>query len=140
VLTALLLLRAGYAYVPYSSLERVVEENKDGYYRALRKAQATLDRDESGLGIWIDFFLRCLAQQKNALAHRIERERLIAPMAPLDEQILQIAREQGRITMGMAVRLTGANRNTAKVHLRQLVDTGHLVMHGRGKGAWYATA
>src|SRR5262249_13310427 len=31
-LTTLLLLRAGYAYAPFSSLERVVEENKDAYY------------------------------------------------------------------------------------------------------------
>ena len=138
VLTTLLLLRAGYGYVPYSSLERVVEENKDGYYRALRKAQTTLDKDESRLGEWIDFFLRCLVQQKDVLVRRIERERLVAPMAPLDEQILQIAREHGRVTMAGAVRLLGANRNTVKVHLRQLVAGGHLVMHGQGKGAWYS--
>jgi predicted HTH transcriptional regulator len=59
-------------------------------------------------------------------------------MAPLDEQILQIAREQGRVTMAGVVRLLETNRNTVKVHLRQLVTGGHLVMHGRGKGAWYA--
>ena len=59
-------------------------------------------------------------------------------MAALDEQILQIAREQGRVTMAGAVRLLGANRNTVKVHLRQLVAGGHLVMQGQGKGAWYS--
>ena len=35
VLTTLLLLRAGYAYVPYSSLETVIEQSKDSYYLAL---------------------------------------------------------------------------------------------------------
>ena len=35
VLTTLLLLQAGYAYVPYSSLESVIEQSKDAYYRAL---------------------------------------------------------------------------------------------------------
>ena len=39
VLTTLLLLRAGYAYVPYSSLESVVERNKERYYLALRQTQ-----------------------------------------------------------------------------------------------------
>jgi len=140
VLTTLQLLRTGYGYVPYSSLERVVEENKDGYYRALRQAQTTLDQDESGLGGWVDLFLRCLVQQKDVLVRRIERERLVAPMARLDEHILQIAREQGRVTTAGAVRLLDANRNTVKVHLRQLVAGGHLVMHGRGKGAWYSGA
>lgn len=48
-LTTLILLRAGYRYVPYSSLERIIEESKDEYYLALRRAQATLDGDESQL-------------------------------------------------------------------------------------------
>jgi len=42
VLTTLLLLQAGYSYVPYSSLESVIEENKDSYYLALRKTQSSL--------------------------------------------------------------------------------------------------
>ena len=67
VLTTLLLLRAGYEYVPYSSLERVVEENKDASYRALHRAQGTLDKDESQLGEWLLFFLRCLTTQKDTL-------------------------------------------------------------------------
>ena len=37
VLTTLLLLRAGYAYVPYSSLESVIEHSKEAYYLALRQ-------------------------------------------------------------------------------------------------------
>lgn len=41
VLTTLMLLRAGYAYVPYSSLESVIEQNKEAYYLALRRTQGT---------------------------------------------------------------------------------------------------
>jgi Fic family protein len=36
-LTALLLLRAGYEYVPYCSLEGIIEDNKDTYYLSLRR-------------------------------------------------------------------------------------------------------
>ena len=35
ILTTLLLLQAGYAYVPFSSLESVIENSKEGYYLAL---------------------------------------------------------------------------------------------------------
>lgn len=42
VLTTLLLLQAGYAYVPYSSLESIIEANKEGYYRTFRQTQTTL--------------------------------------------------------------------------------------------------
>jgi Fic family protein len=87
-LTTLLLLRAGYAYVPYRSLERVVEDNKQAYYRALRRAQSTLDRGESLFGEWITFFLDCLVRQKVMLARTIEAERLMTPLAPLSAQIL----------------------------------------------------
>ena len=138
ILTTLLLLRAGYTYVPYSSLERVIEENKDQYYLALRHAQSTLDTDESRLGEWVSFLLRSLVAQKSALERRIERERLMAPLPPLSEKLLQIAREHGRLTTASGTKITGANRNTVKLHLRQLVEGGHLVANGRGKGTWYS--
>lgn len=137
VLTTLLLLRAGYAYVPYSSLERVVEENKDDYYRSLRRAQATLDKDESQLGEWLIFLLRCLIKQKDVLARKVERERIMAPLSPLDERLLELAREHGRLTLTAAEKLTQANRNTLKAHLRRLVEAGRLRLLGRGRASWY---
>jgi len=42
VLTTLLLIQAGYAYVPYSSLESVIELNKEAYYLALRQTRCGL--------------------------------------------------------------------------------------------------
>jgi len=45
ILTTLLLLRAGYSYVPYSSLESVIEQSKEGYYLALRQTQVTVMTD-----------------------------------------------------------------------------------------------
>jgi Fic family protein len=137
VLTNLLLLHAGYAYMPYSSLERVVEENREQYYRALRSAQGTLDKDESNLMDWLRFFLLCLIQQKDSLAEKIKREKLMSPLSALDEQLLQLARQHGRLTLTAALALTKANRNTLKLHLRQLVQAGRLQLLGRGRSSWY---
>jgi Fic family protein len=137
VLTNLLLLRTGYAYMPYSSLERVVEENREQYYRCLRSAQGTLDRDESRLMDWLRFFLLCLIEQKNSLAAKVKRERLMTALSPLDEQLLQLARQHGRLTLTGALTLTQANRNTLKLHLRQLVQAGRLQLLGRGRSSWY---
>lgn len=136
-LTTLLMLRSGYAYAPYCALERIVEENKDAYYLALRRAQATLDRDESQLGEWLSFFLMCLVRQKEILTRKIERERVGAPIPPLSEKILAIARDHGRVTVREAAALTEANRNTVKEHLKLLVRASRLVARGRGKGSWY---
>ncbi|PYS55615.1 MAG: Fic family protein [Acidobacteria bacterium] len=137
VLTNLLLLRTGYLYMPYSSLERVVEENREQYYRALRSAQGTLDKDESHLMDWLRFFLLCLVQQKNSLAEKVKRERLMTALSAFDEQLLQLARQHGRLTLSAALALTNANRNTLKLHLRQLVQAGRLQMLGRGRSSWY---
>ncbi len=138
VLTTLLLLRAGYEYVPYSSLERVVEENKDQYYRALRHAQTTPSGSESRFSEWVVFFLHSLIKQKEVLTRRLERESLGVELPLLSMKLLEIAREQGRVTLALASGHTGGNRNTLKVHLRHLVSSGRLVQHGKGRGTWYS--
>lgn len=138
VLTTLLLLQAGYAYVPYSSLESVIEQNKEAYYLALRQTQGTIRTNAPDWQPWLVFFLRALAEQVRRLNRKIEREKLVfAALPALALQIVEFAREHGRITMGEAIRLTGCNRNTLKQHFRALVEQGHLARHGGGRGAWY---
>ncbi|MHB1935369.1 MAG: Fic family protein [Acidobacteriaceae bacterium] len=141
ILTTLLLLRAGYAYVPYSSLESVIEQSKEGYYLALRQTQGTIRADAPNWQPWVLFFLRALQQQMKRLAKKVERERIVLSAMPeLSVQIVEYAREHGRVTIGDMVTLTSTSRNTLKQHFRQLLEKGHLVMHGRGRGAWYSLA
>ena len=139
ILTTLLLLQAGYAYVPYSSLESVIENSKEGYYLALRQTQGTIRTDAPNWNPWLVFFLRALAQQKRRLAAKVEREKIeLATLPELAVQIIELIRQHGRTTIGDAITATGGNRNTLKVHFRRLVEQGLLVRHGTGKGSWYA--
>ena len=138
VLTTLLLLQAGYAYVPYSSLESVVEQNKDAYYLALRQTQVTIRTEAPDWQPWLMFFLRSLAEQVRRLEIKIDREKLVLASLPtLSLQVVEFAREHGRVTIGESIRLTGASRNTLKQHLRALVERGYLHQRGRGRGVWY---
>ena len=139
VLTTLLLLRAGYAYVPYSSLESIIEKSKESYYLALRQTQGTIRTDEPNWQPWILFFLRSLHSQVRALSKKVEREKIVLAALPeLSVQILEQARAHGRVTIGDMIKLTGISRNTLKEHFRALVEKGHLVMHGHGRGVWYS--
>ena len=61
----------------------------------------------------------------------------LAALPALSLQIVEFAREHGRITMAEAIQLTGSNRNTLKQHFRDLVERGHLALHGSGRGVWY---
>lgn len=138
ILTTLLLLRAGYAYVPYSSLESVIEQNKDGYYLSLRRTQRTIRTDAPDWNPWLEFFLRAMQRQKERLEKKVERERImVAALPELSVLILELVREHGRITISEVVRASGINRNTVKDHLKSLVEQGHLQLHGAGRGAWY---
>ena len=137
-LTTLLLLHAGYAYVPYSSLESVVEQNKEAYYLALRQTQGTIRTDAPDWQPWLVFFLRSLAEQVRRLEKKVEREKIVLASLPeLSLQIVEFAREHGRVTIGEAIKLTGVSRNTLKQHFRALVERGHLNQQGGGRGVWY---
>lgn len=139
VLTTLLLLRAGYAYVPYSSLESVIEQNKDSYYMALRRTQGTIRAAAPEWGAWVIYFLQALQKQKQRLERKIERERITLTTLPdLSVRILDLAKEHGQLTISNIVTITGANRNTVKKHLLALVSANQLAQHGTGKGTWYA--
>ena len=138
VLTTLLLLQAGYGYVPYSSLESVVEQSKEAYYLALRQSQDTIRKESPNWQPWLMFFLRSLAEQVRRLEKKVEREKIVlASMPGLSLQIVEFAREHGRVTIGAAIKLTGASRNTLKQHFRALVERGALNQHGSGRGVWY---
>jgi len=138
VLTTLLLLQAGYGYVPYNSLESVIEVNKEAYYLALRQTQGTIRTDAPNWQPWMLFFLRSLAEQVRRLEKKVEREKIVLASLPaLSLQIVEFAREHGRITMAEAIKLTGSNRNTLKPHFRALVECEHLEQHGSGRGVWY---
>ncbi|MEY3202235.1 MAG: hypothetical protein RIR70_1785, partial [Pseudomonadota bacterium] len=138
VLTTLLLIQAGYAYVPYSSLESVIELNKEAYYLALRQTQVSIRTDAPNWQPWLVFFLRSLAEQVRRLEKKVEREKIVLAALPeLSLKIVELAREHGRVTIGAAIKLTGVSRNTLKQHFRNLVEHGHLNQQGSGRGVWY---
>ena len=141
VLTTLLLLRAGYDYVPYASLESMIEENKDLYYKALRRTKTTLKDDTPDWEPWVVFFLRCLKKQKNNLAQWLDSEQITsdddAELPEISLKILALLRTHSRRNIVQITEATGANRNTIKLRLRELVEAGKIRRHGKARATWY---
>jgi Fic family protein len=138
VLTTLLMLQAGYAYMPYSSLESVIENSKEAYYLGLRQTQTTIRTDAPDWQPWLLFFMRALQQQKRRLEVKIEREKnALAALSELSVKILDYVRDQGRVTTRDMVREFGASPNTLKVTFTSLVEKGLLARHGAGRATWY---
>ena len=139
VLTTLLLLRAGYNYVPYSSLESVIEANKQGYYLALRRTQQTIHMDAQNWEFWLVYFLKAMLKQKDNLAAKVKEEQTLRANLPaLSRQIIELAKSREEITVKDIEASTSANRNTIKAHLKKLTDDHYLRIIGKGRGTRYA--
>jgi Fic family protein len=141
VLTTLLLLKSGYVYVPYSSLESIIERNKKSYYMALAKTQKSLTSDKPDFHPWLLFFLQSLHKQKVHLDHKISREKiLMLHVSDLVGNVLTLLADHGKLTISQLETMTGANRNTLKKNLALMVKQGHINRLGRGRATWYALA
>jgi len=138
ILTSLLLLRARYDYIPYSSMESIIEANKDTYYLALRRTQQSISSVDQKWEPWIIYFLKTMVKQKNNLANKVKEEQALRDSLPaLSRQIIELAKSRGEISIKEIQDSTGANRNTIKSHLKKLTDLNYLKAIGQGRGAGY---
>ena len=138
ILTTLLLLKAGYSYVPYSSLESIIESNKESYYLALRRTQGSLKFDDPDFATWLLFFLRSLRKQKIHLEQKVSREKATTlHISELSSQIIHVVHDHGRLGVSEIEKMTGANRHTIKKHLSDLVKNGMIIRLGGGRSTWY---
>jgi Fic family protein len=138
VLSNLLLLRSGYSFVSCSSLESVIEHNKEAYYLALRRTQTTLGKDQADWEPWILFFLRSMRTQVERLREKLgARVRHSSILSPLAERLEGLIRERGTLSVAESVMETGANRNTLKDKFRELVKAGVVELHRKGRGSHY---
>ncbi|QEG79283.1 Fic family protein (plasmid) [Bartonella kosoyi] len=139
ILTTLLLLQKGYVYVPYSSLESIIENNKENYYLALNQTQKTIYTKTPNWEPWILFFLRALQKQKRQLEMKIESEKnALLNLSELALNIIDYVRDHGRVTTRDMVREIGASPNTLKATFTSLVEKGLLIRHGGGRSTWYS--
>jgi len=140
-LTTLLMLKCGYYFVPYSSLESIIEENKESYYLALRRSQQSLKKDNPDYQTWLLFFFRSLHKQATQLKLKVSQEHVLQSRLPeLSASILHLLEQHVHLSIGQIEVLTKANRNTLKKHLESLVEKSLLLRQGKGRATFYARA
>lgn len=138
ILTSLLMLKNGYLFVPFSSLESIIEANKENYYSSLQRTQKNWQNHHSDWTPWVLFFLHALQRQKRHLEKKLEREKILTKeLSALDQQILDLLTAHGRLKISELVSLSHANRNTVKKALNRLVHEKQISQHGKSKGTWY---
>lgn len=134
-LTTLLLLKNGYLYVPYSSMESIIEENKASYYKALRNSQKTFKTDDVNYDYWLNFFLRTVQKQVVRLKQKMNQAPATLPLT--ETKIMNLFDEQNQWTTAAMVEALNMNIATIKKAVGELVKKGYLQKNGTTRGAWY---
>jgi Fic family protein len=137
-LTAMLLLKKGYDYVSYSSIESIIEASKEGYYRALRRTQKDIWSGKVNYEPWLSFFLTALQKQKRHLESKIKT--MTGDDIKLtrnQKAILELFDGNQELGSSEIAAKLDMNIETVKKNLKSLTDSGYLLKHGATKGAWY---
>jgi Fic family protein len=137
ILTNLLMLQAGYAFMPYISHEKLVEDNKPEYYLSLRQSQKTLQTGQENIVPWLTFFLDVtLAQAKTALDLLSDEniEKLLSPRQVGVWRYMQANREVTPKELSDALDIP---RPTINQVLSRLLDLGKIERIGLGRGTRY---
>jgi Fic family protein len=137
VLTNLLLLQVGFAYVPYVSLEKLIEDNKSEYYIALRASQTTFGTSKETIGPWVAFFLsvcRQQAEQAISLLSGADLERTLSPNQLLVWQYIQSVDEA---TIRDAAETTDVARPTVRQAFDRLLELKLIERFGLGRSTRY---
>lgn len=137
VLTSLLMLRAGYEYVPYVSHEKLVEDSKSDYYISLRKSQTTFKTADASVQPWISFFLGVsLEQAKQALA-LLSAEATTKHLSPNQLIVWQYIQKVDETTVQDITRATNVARPTVRQSLGRLLDLKIIERIGQGRSTRY---
>ncbi|MEW6536886.1 MAG: Fic family protein [Candidatus Auribacterota bacterium] len=137
VLTNLLLLHAGYAFMPYVSHEKLIEEHKIDYYLALRKTQNTLRSESSDFVPWFDFFLSMISQQAQTAVDLLSEENIEKLLSPKQLSVWQYFQKVDEATPKEIAQTTGVARPTINQILDRLMTLKKIERIGLGRTTRY---
>lgn len=136
LLSNLMMLQSGYMYIPYVSLEEIIEERQAEYYLALRNTQKNHKTSKENIEPWLIFFLDCaIIQAKKAmelLEGRDNTKLLSSGQKQIydlfDEEELQVSQIRDALNIPLP---------TVKQSVSRLVTYGLVERLGQGAGVRY---
>lgn len=137
ILANLLMLKAGYEYVPYVSHEKLVEDNKADYYLALRKSQKTLNTKHEDLTAWLEFFLTISTKQAKQAIDLLSKENVERLLSPKQLAVWKYLASVAEATPGEVTKMTGVARPTVSQALEVLMRLKKVDRIGQGRTTRY---
>ena len=137
VLANLLMLRAGYAYIPYVSHEKLIEDNKADYYVALRRSQVTLRTDAKDITPWFKFFFTISARQAEQAIELLSKENIEKLLSPKQLTVWRYLEGVSEATPGEIAKATKVSRPTVSQALDVLLRLKKIERLGQGRTTRY---
>ena len=134
LLSTLLLRREGFIVGQFISLERLIEETKEEYYRVLGVGSEKWALGQNPIAPWWTYFLTIVRRGYISFAQQVERR---LPRGSKSDWIRQVLLAQvGPFTLAdIRAELPSVSSQLIKKSLAQLKAKGVLRLIGRGRGA-----
>lgn len=137
VLTNLLLLQAGYPFMPYVSHEKIVEDNKPDYYLALRQSQKTFRTEDETVLPWMEFFLDVTYQQAREAIKLLSAEKIEKLLSPRQLEVWEYMQSRPEVTPKELSEMLNIPRGTINQVLNRLMSLKRIERLGLGRGTRY---
>ena len=137
ILTNLLMLKSGYAYVPYVSHEKLIEDNKADYYLALRDSQTTFKTPRENINTWLEFFLTVSLKQVRQAIDLLSHENIEKLLSPTQLLVWKHLERITEATPAEIVKATGVARPTVSQVLDVLLRLKKIERIGQGRTTRY---
>jgi len=138
LLTLLLLYHHDFEVGRYVSLERIIEQTRDGYYEALERSSTGWHSDAHDARPWLDYFLGMLIAAYDEFEQRIDAVRRGKGGTKTEMVRSAVARRLAPFAIGEIQReLPGISRDLIRSVLRTLRSEGLVTLEGQGRGARY---
>lgn len=138
ILTNYLLLKHGYEFARFSSLERVIENNKKLYYLALRRSQKDRGAKNETIEPWINFFLDILVAMARALKQKLKNKGISISISKREQEVLEYVHKHERVTSKDIMNEYGIGQRAARKILSQMIEKKLLIRQGSGdRDAFY---
>jgi Fic family protein len=131
------MLKSGYLYMPYISLEKLIEESKEEYYICLRKSQGTFESKKWDMLDWTRYFLDiCLLQVTEAIGI-LSNENMEMLLSKKQFEVYNIALKLKEFTIKDITGETSIPRPTIKQAVNKLLAMKKITQLGAGRGTRY---
>jgi Fic family protein len=139
LLTNLLLIKHGYHFIQYVSLEHIIEGDKKAYYQALMEGQKDRYHNQERIDRWVLFFLSSLSDLIVKLEAKVKEFRALGGyLNERQKAVLEYIRKNQPVKIGDVIAsLKEYKSPSLKKDLQYLVKEMEIEKLGKNKGTVY---